>query len=221
MDFLALRKHFLAMTTPCNQRLQLRVPCHHLAAVRPCEHTVQSQRRSICRAIKSSPKPLPIIPQPQRHWNALSLALLGDAVWEMHVRQFYMFPPEGSKRLREKVKADVMAETQAKCLQRLRDNNVLSDKETDVLRWALNARWSKPKRFAAGNIPMLIYKEASALEALVGHLHLSDPDRLQQIMDFLGLGVPDIGSLALDSDCTWQEADTDQEQLTDADESEV
>jgi len=56
---------------------------------------------------------------------------------------------------------------QAGAYERLCNGGILNAVELDVLRWAMNARYSKPKRFQKNNIPMIMYKHASALEALV------------------------------------------------------
>ena len=56
---------------------------------------------------------------------------------------------------------------QVTALARLRAAQILTPAEIDVLRWALNGKWTKPKRFQKGDIPLKVYKEASALEALV------------------------------------------------------
>jgi 23S rRNA maturation mini-RNase III len=55
---------------------------------------------------------------------------------------------------------------QAECLTKLEDS-WLSEIEKDVVRWALNARWSKPARVAKAGLSLLVYKRASAVEVLV------------------------------------------------------
>lgn len=55
---------------------------------------------------------MPRVERPQKHWNAISLALLGDAVWELYLRRFYLFPPEGPQRMRERIKRMANAEYQ-------------------------------------------------------------------------------------------------------------
>jgi len=86
---------------------------------------------------------------------------------------------------------------QSRYLSQLLEGTFLNDDERDVLRWARNAKLQNfPKRFKSarseevveGSDPRLVYRDASCLEALVGFLYVTTPDRLQQLMDFLGLG---------------------------------
>ena len=53
---------------------------------------------------------------------------------------------------------------QSALLEDLVDSRVLHEHETDVLRWAMNAKWTRPSR---ATLTGLQYKQASALEALV------------------------------------------------------
>ena len=55
---------------------------------------------------------LPCIPRPQKHWNAIELALLGDTVWEYYVRRHAMFPPSGIRTFRQRLESLSSAESQ-------------------------------------------------------------------------------------------------------------
>lgn len=55
---------------------------------------------------------LPCIPRPQKYWNAIELALLGDTIWEYYVRRHAMFPPAGIRRYRERLESLSAAESQ-------------------------------------------------------------------------------------------------------------
>lgn len=122
-------------------------------------------------------------------WNAVSVAFLGDAVFELYVRRHYFFPPARSQLYGDRVRAAVNAEAQDALYQRLIDTvGFLTDEERAVLRWGRNraAGSSAPKRFSGSN--SLAYCNASALETLVGWLYLTNPGRLQCVMDGVGLG---------------------------------
>lgn len=56
---------------------------------------------------------------------------------------------------------------QAEAMEQLLNSDKLTAEEADIVRWALNAKWRKPKRFVDDRAPLLTYKKASALEALV------------------------------------------------------
>ncbi len=108
----------------------------------------------------------------------------------MYVRRHYFFPPARSQLYSDRVRAAVNAEAQDALYQRLTSNSspVLTMEELSVLRWGRNraAGSTAPKRFAGSSSPA--YRNASALETLVGWLYLTDPVRLQDVMDVLGLG---------------------------------
>jgi hypothetical protein len=55
---------------------------------------------------------IPAVVRPQKYWNAISLALLGDSVWEYYVRRHCMFPPAGTARMRERLATLSSAESQ-------------------------------------------------------------------------------------------------------------
>lgn len=56
-----------------------------------------------------------------------------------------------------------------------------------MLRWGTNATGTMPKRTTTGALSREAYREATALECLVGYLYLTQPTRLYEIMAFLGL----------------------------------
>lgn len=87
------------------------------------------------------------------------------------------------------MRSAVNAEAQDALYQQLVDADTLTDEERAVLRWGRNraAGSSAPKRFSGKNSPTA-YCNASALETLVGWLYLTDPARLQVVMDGVGLG---------------------------------
>jgi hypothetical protein len=55
---------------------------------------------------------LPCITRPQKYWNAMELALLGDTIWEYYVRRHAMFPPAGIRRYRQRLDSLSTAEHQ-------------------------------------------------------------------------------------------------------------
>jgi ribonuclease III family protein len=111
-----------------------------------------------------------------------SLAYLGDAVYELYIRDYYLFPPKRSQDYHRQVVAQVRAETQAKHLLALTPH--LTPNELEILRKGRNAAISKPKRVAPE-----IYQQATSLETLVGYLYLTDPQRLNQLLAQLELAA--------------------------------
>lgn len=110
---------------------------------------------------------------------ALVLAYLGDAVYELHVRN-YLVSCGYTKVdvLHKKAIKFVNAATQAQVLHSLADK--LSEEEAAVVRRGRNAKsGSVPK-----NASMVNYRHGTAFEALVGYLHLRGrEDRVAEIFN--------------------------------------
>jgi ribonuclease III family protein len=107
-----------------------------------------------------------------------ALAYLGDAVYELYVRSQYLFPPKRSQVYHRQVVERVRAETQSNYLQLLTPH--LTPVEVDIVRRGRNAARGTPRR-----LDPEIYQQATGLEALVGYLHIVDPQRLQELLALL------------------------------------
>jgi len=104
-----------------------------------------------------------------------ALAYLGDAVYELYIRRYYLLPPKRSRVYHRLVVAQVRAEAQALHLRSL--TPYLTNTELDIVRRGRNATTKLPKR-----IEPEIYQQASSLETLVGYLFLTDCQRLTQLL---------------------------------------
>lgn len=106
------------------------------------------------------------------------LAYLGDAVFELHVRQHVL--DQGvckAENLHKAAVKYVRAEAQAQALKLLLPD--LTEEELTLVKRARNKKiTSKPR-----NADPIAYKWATALEALIGYLHLSQQsERLSEII---------------------------------------
>jgi len=81
----------------------------------------------------------------------------------------------------------VRAEAQSAAFKHLIETNFLTKEELEVLRWGKNASGSLPKRLNKSKPSREIYREATAIECLVGYLYTSDMNRLHKVMDHLGM----------------------------------
>jgi len=104
-----------------------------------------------------------------------ALAYLGDAVYELYIRNYYLLPPKRSQAYHRLVVAQVRAEAQALHLRSL--TPYLTSTELDIVRRGRNAATKPPKR-----VNPEIYQQASSLETLVGYLYLTDCQRLTQLL---------------------------------------
>lgn len=109
-----------------------------------------------------------------------ALAYLGDAVYELYIRRRCLLPPKRSEVYHQQVVSHVRAETQASHLRSLMP--YLSESEHEFLKRGRNAASNRPKR-----LDPEIYQLATSLEALIGYLYLTDPDRLFKLLGFLDL----------------------------------
>jgi ribonuclease-3 family protein len=110
--------------------------------------------------------------------NTTVLAFIGDAVYEVHVRNHVLNSGEASpEKLHRQAVGYVRAEAQAEALKLLIPE--LTQQELALVKRARNRKiTSKPR-----NADPIEYKMATAFEALVGGLYLrQDHERLEQLL---------------------------------------
>ncbi len=111
------------------------------------------------------------------------LAHLGDAVFELFERERQVLNAPTAKRLHQKVVGRVNASSQASLLTELMPH--LSAAEEDIVRRARNLKVSGARRANQG-----AYRYATALEALLGYLYLTDKGRLGELLDLTLAHLP-------------------------------
>lgn len=114
-----------------------------------------------------------------RNLNVINLAYLGDAVYELYIRNFlvqkYLF---SVNELGQKATYFVTAKRQAYYVNVLLEENFFTEEEIDVIKRARNyKRNMHPK-----NTDIVTYKWATGLEALIGYLYLVNKERLEKVM---------------------------------------
>ena len=115
--------------------------------------------------------------------NIITLAYLGDAVYEVKVREFLI--KKGIAKvidLQQNAIKYVSANNQSKILDFLINKNILDDIEIEIIKRGRNyKRESHPK-----NTDIITYKRSTGLEALFGYLYLNNNyDRIDEILDFI------------------------------------
>ncbi len=116
--------------------------------------------------------------------SPIALAYVGDAVFELYVRTRFLMPPKRMASYHSQVVTQVRAESQATHLSTLLP--YLTDGEKEILRRGRNACVTKPRRTSRH-----VYQQATGLEALVGYLHLTNSQRLQELLAKLNFGLID------------------------------
>ncbi|WP_373231631.1 Mini-ribonuclease 3 [Cohnella sp.] len=122
----------------------------------------------------------PLVPAdvPVNLLSPVVLAYIGDAVFEIYVRQQLV---AGSNRkpneLHRAATGYVSAAAQARLLQRWMP--LLTEEEADIVRRGRNTKSGQPPK----NADPADYRHATALECLVGYLYyLGAKERLEQLM---------------------------------------
>lgn len=115
--------------------------------------------------------------------NIITLAYLGDAVYEVYIRNYLI--KKGIAKVEDLQKEAVKyvsAKGQAKILTFLIDNNVLNDNEISVIKRGRNyKRDNHPK-----NTDIITYKKSTGFESLIGYLYfINDIIRLNDIINYV------------------------------------
>ena len=112
-------------------------------------------------------------------YSPLVWAYMGDAVYEMYIRE-YMINQGLCKNglLHKKSIKFVSAKAQCAILKELEE--MLTEEERDIVRRGRNANPHSP----AKNADIVEYKYATGFEALIGFLHLTEQkERLDEILE--------------------------------------
>ena len=116
----------------------------------------------------------------EKEINILSLAYLGDSVYELNIRKnlinkkIYKVNDLQSKALEY-----VTAKKQCYFINKLIDNNLLNDIELDIVKRGRNAKVSSHPK----NTDIVTYKWATGLECLFGYLYIKeDKERINELI---------------------------------------
>ncbi|GLC37108.1 hypothetical protein PLESTB_001390700 [Pleodorina starrii] len=116
------------------------------------------------------------------------LAYLGDAVWSLHVRCKYLSPPKNFAAYRTAAERHVSAARQSSYLDQLLAGGWrLSPAESRLVTWA-KREMADPRfrlKYSAAGSQQGAYRKATAFEAVIGHLSVEDPARLQELLQQL------------------------------------
>lgn len=108
----------------------------------------------------------------------LITAYLGDAVYELYVREYLI--KKGLSNVNDLQKESlnyVSATSQKNILEDLINNNILTEEELDIVRKGRNAPSHKSK-----STDIVTYHKATGFECLIGYLYTNNKERLEEIM---------------------------------------
>ena len=113
--------------------------------------------------------------------NNLVVAYLGDAVYELRIREYLI--NKGIAKVKELQKESlnyVSATSQRRILEEMINNNILSEDEIEIVNRGRNADSHKSK-----TTDIVTYKKATGLECLIGYLYKNNLERCNEIMNFI------------------------------------
>lgn len=109
--------------------------------------------------------------------SGLVLAYLGDGVWELLMRTYFIEKGYNIQNLNKKVKSHVNAKSQSKVLKKIMGN--LDEKYAGIVNRAKN---SNIKTFPK-SCTIMEYREATAFEALIGAMYTDGKiDEIKEIV---------------------------------------
>lgn len=107
--------------------------------------------------------------------NLKNYAYLGDAVWELYIREKTVKITDNAKKLHKITTDKVKASYQAELLHLL--DKYLTDEEKELARRGRNLPIPVGRRQIQTE-----YRQATAFETLIGWWHRHNPERLQEII---------------------------------------
>ncbi len=111
--------------------------------------------------------------------NALSMAYLGDTIYEYYVRKHLVGLGHTKVGELQKLSLEyVSAKSQRVHLERLMNKNFFTEGELELYKWGRNAHSGKTK-----STDVITYRMATGFETLIGSLHeLNKKERIEEIM---------------------------------------
>jgi ribonuclease-3 family protein len=130
-----------------------------------------------------------------------NLAHLGDAVFHLFEREREILQSANAKQMHNRVTMRVNAEKQAVLLFQITPR--LNSVENDIVRRARNLKAANYRKGEQAS-----YRQATAFEALVGYLYLTDTQRLKEVLHWTLETPIDAKNEALDGDFPKQADET-------------
>jgi ribonuclease-3 family protein len=118
-----------------------------------------------------------------KQYSPLTLAFMGDAVYEQLVREKIVTQANMPvRKLHDLTIEYVRAEFQAKAIKRLSDEGLLTEAEQDIFRMGRNSSGVTPPKHST----VAEYRAATGLECVFGYLHLSGQlERIRELFELI------------------------------------
>lgn len=114
--------------------------------------------------------------------NALQLAYIGDAIYEFYIRKYLLSKNISKPEMLQKESIKyVSAKSQRRILEKLIENNILTEEEKAIVTYGRNAKGTSSK-----SCDIITYRYATGFECLIGKLfYLEQHERIREIMDLV------------------------------------
>ena len=113
--------------------------------------------------------------------NSLSLAYLGDAVYELYIRTYLLDSNKKVNDLQNEAIKYVSAKAQSAYLDKMIDVDFLTKEEIEIVKRARNH-----KSHSSKSADIITYKKSTGLEALIGYLKITNNEnRIKEIMEYI------------------------------------
>ena len=122
--------------------------------------------------------------QDYRNYPALTLAYIGDCVFDLVIRTVVIFKSHKQVNdLHKKTTRFVKAETQAVMIQGLLDGEILTEEERSVYKRGRNTK----SHTCAKNASIVAYRKATGFEAVLGYLYVTG--QMERILELTKIGL--------------------------------
>lgn len=114
--------------------------------------------------------------------NIQVLALLGDAVYSLYIREKLIKEEiNDSNKLQKLIIEYVSAKGEVKALNYLIENNYLTEEEQEIIKRGRNYKNNNHPK----NTDIITYKLSTGFEALLGDLYINNKERLEEILNLI------------------------------------
>lgn len=113
-------------------------------------------------------------------------ALLGDGIYELFIRNRFFTPPKSLTNYHQACRGHSSAERQAVVLDALSARGTLTAEESKLVETVMASSRNFRQRFSGSEEKQSHYRKATALEALLGFLHQTQPERLEAVLHCCG-----------------------------------
>src|SRR5690625_3477998 len=114
--------------------------------------------------------------------NGLALAYIGDAIYELHIRQYLLEAGQTRpNQLHHLATQFVSAKAQNELVLKMLETNLLLEEEERIYKRGRNAK----SHSAAKNADVATYRNSTGFEALMGYLYMSgQTERLKELINW-------------------------------------